>query len=323
MEQVIAEADAKDASAAKDTKDAKDAKDGGKFKSVSCAPKDETINETKDFSCYSSKSLDKLKILWNKRHPDQKIQDTDPRAIWTALKNNMSRVCHQEACWLRQKFASSGMDDEMLHHTFAPQAPKSWKKDIHEWLSSIDIANSLKQYEHAVPSFLFIGPSPVDFDEVLDDGQCVWDELCKFDIMKHVKNGKQKIGIVFNTDPHDKPGEHWVSMFIDVRAKVIFFFDSTGDKPQRRIRTFMKMVKEQGDANGIPFKEYINDVSHQRNDSECGVFAIFMIIHMLLGKMTVHDFLDKKKKLTDKYMQRFRRKFFNVDEKVPTPNVEF
>jgi Ulp1 family protease len=141
--------------------------------------------------------------------------------------------------------------------------------------------------------------------------------------MKHVKNGKQKIGIVFNTDPHDKPGEHWVSMFIDVRAKVIFFFDSTGDKPQRRIRTFMKMVKEQGDANGIPFKEYMNNVSHQRNDSECGVFAIFMIIHMLLGKMTVHDFLDKKKKLTDKYMQRFRRKFFNVDEKVPTPNVDF
>ena len=34
------------------------------FKSVSCAPRDQTdpnINETKDFSCYSSKSLDKLK----------------------------------------------------------------------------------------------------------------------------------------------------------------------------------------------------------------------------------------------------------------------
>ena len=235
----------------------------------------------------------------------------------------MNRVCHQEACWLRQSFASSGMDREMLHYTFAPQAPKEWKKNIHEWLSSIDIANSLKQYEHAVPSFMFIGPSPVDFDKVLEDGECVWEELCKFDIMKHVKNGHQKIGIVFNTDPHDKPGEHWVSMFIDVRARVIFFFDSTGDRPQTRIRTLMKRVREQGEANGIPFKEYINDIHHQKNDSECGVYCIFMIIHMLLGKMTVHDFLDKKKKLTDKYMQRFRRKFFNVDEKVPTPNVEF
>ena len=296
------------------------------FKEVSCAPRDETdpsINETNDFSCYSSKSLEKLKTLWNKRHPDQKIVDTDPRAIWNNLKNNMNRVCHQEACWLRQSFASSDIDKEMLHYTFAPQAPKEWKKNIHEWLSSVDIANSLKQYENAVPSFLFIGPSPVDFDKVLEDGECVWDELCNFDIMKHVKNGKPKIGVVFNTDPHDKPGEHWVSMFIDVRAKVIFFFDSTGDRPQNRIRALMKRVREQGEANGIHFKEYINDINHQKNDSECGVFAIFMIIHMLLGKITVHDFLDKKKKLTDKYMQRFRRKFFNVDEKVPTPNVEF
>jgi hypothetical protein len=182
-----------------------------KFKPVSCAPRDHTdpdINETKDFSCYSSKSLDKLKSLWNKRHPDRKIEDTDPRAIWSALKNNMNSVCHQEACWLRQSFASSGMDKEMIHYTFAPQAPKEWKKNIHEWLSSIDIANSLKQYEHANPSFLFIGPSPVDFDDVLENGECVWEELCKFDIMKHVKNGKHKIGIVFNTDPHDRPGEH-------------------------------------------------------------------------------------------------------------------
>jgi len=151
------------------------------FKDVSCAPRDETdpdINETKDFSCYSSKSLEKLRLMWNRRHPDQKITDTDPRAIWSELKNNMNRVCHQEACWLRQSFASSGMDREMLHYTFAPQAPKEWKKNIHEWLSSIDIANSLKQYEHAVPSFMFIGPSPVDFDKVLEDGECVWEELC-------------------------------------------------------------------------------------------------------------------------------------------------
>jgi hypothetical protein len=296
------------------------------FKSVACAPRDQSnpdINETKDFSCYSSKSLDKLKILWNKRHPDQKIHETDPRAIWTALKNNMNRVCHQEACWLRQSFASSGVDREMEQYTFAPQAPKQWKKNIHEWLSSVDIANSLKQYEHAIPSFIFIGPSPMDYDEILEDGECVWNELCNFDIMKHVRNGKPKIGIVFNTDPHDKPGEHWVSMFIDVRAKVIFFFDSTGDPPQRRIRAFMKMVCKQGAANGIEFKEYINDIHHQKKNTECGVYSIFMIIHMLLGKMTVHDFLDKKKILTDKYMQRFRRRFFNVDENVPTPTTKF
>lgn len=39
--------------------------DNDKFKSVSCAPRDQTdpgINETKDFSCYSSKSSRQVEI---------------------------------------------------------------------------------------------------------------------------------------------------------------------------------------------------------------------------------------------------------------------
>ena len=292
------------------------------FKDVTCAPSAQETAQN-DFSCYSSESIEKLKSLWNKRHSDQKITDTDARAIWTKLKNNMKNVCHTEACWLRQSFASSGINDEMVNYTFAPQAPESWKKNPNEWLSSIDIANSMKQYEHAVPSFLFIGPSPVDYDEIVEDGACVWNELCKFDLMKHIKNGKVKIGVIFNTDTHDKPGAHWVSLFIDVRAKVLFFFDSTSDKPQNRIKRFMKMVREQGKEHGIKFNVFINDVPHQRDDTECGVYSLFMIIHMLTGKMRVRDFLDKKKKMTDKYMQKFRRHFFNVDEPVPTKPVDF
>lgn len=292
------------------------------FVNVTCAPKSQETAQN-DFSCYSSKSLDKIKTLWNKRHPDKKITDNDPRTIWTKLKEYMRNVCNTEACWLRQNFTSSGLDSEIINYTFAPQAPDTWKKNPNEWLSSIDIANSMKQYEHAVPSFVFIGPSPVDYDAIIDNGKCVWEELCEFELSKHIKNGKKKIGIIFNTDTHDKPGAHWVSVFIDVRAKVIFFFDSTSDTPQTRISKFIKTVKDQGSENGIQFKVYINDVAHQRNNTECGVYSLFMIIHMLTGKMNVHDFMDKNKKLTDKYMQRFRRKFFNIDEPVPTKPVPF
>ena len=293
-----------------------------KFVDVTCAPHSQDTAQN-EFSCYSSKSLEKLKTLWNKRHPDKQITGTDPRQIWKELKDNMQNVCSTEACWMRQNFASSGLDPEMVHYTFAPQAPETWKKNPNEWLSSIDIANSMKQYEHAIKSFLFIGPSPVDYDKIIEDGNCVWNELCEFDLMRHIKNGKNKIGVIFNTDTHDKPGSHWVSLYIDVKAKVIFFFDSTSDLPQNRIKRFMKTVKEQGKRAGIEFEVYINDVPHQRNDTECGVYSIFMIIHMITGKMTVHDFMNKDKKLTDKYMQRFRRKYFNVDEPVPTPAVPF
>jgi hypothetical protein len=293
-----------------------------KFHDVTCAPKKEDTDQN-DFSCYSSKSLEKIKNLWNKRHPDKKITDTDSRSIWGKLKANMNNVCNTEACWLRQNFASSGLDTEIINYTFAPQSPETWKKNPNDWLSSVDIANSMKQYEHAFPSFVFIGPSPVDYDEIVEYGNCVWNELCEFELTRHIKHGKNKIGVIFNTDTHDKPGAHWVSIFIDVRAKIIFFFDSTSDAPQVRIKKFIKMVKDQGTETGIDFKVYINDVPHQKNDTECGVYSLFMIIHMLTGKMTVHDFLDSSKKLSDKYMQRFRRKFFNVDDPVPTKPVPF
>ena len=39
--------------------------------------------------------------------------------------------------------------------------------------------------------------------------------LCKFDLKEHLSKGEDKIGVVFNTDDHDEPGEHWVSMYID------------------------------------------------------------------------------------------------------------
>ena len=100
----------------------------------------------------------------------------------------------------------------------------SWKKNPEEWLNSVDIEDVMKQYEKKVPTFMFIGPSPIDFDKHLLYGECVWDELCKFKLENILKKGKNKIGIIFNLDPHYKNGSHWISMFIDIRKKFIFFF---------------------------------------------------------------------------------------------------
>jgi hypothetical protein len=223
----------------------------------------------------------------------------------------MNNVCHQEACWLRQSFASSGIDKDMVHYTFAPQAPKTWKKNIHEWLSSIDIANSLKQYEHAVPSFVFIGPSPVDYDEVLEDGECVWDELCNFDIMKHIRNGKYKIGFVFNTDPHYLSGSHWISMFVNIKQKYIFFFDSTGNPPPKEVKKLIKKITEQGKVAGIDFRYIENKKNHQKKPTECGVYSLFMIINLLKETKKPEDFLTYE--FPDEEMQKFRGQYFNSD----------
>jgi hypothetical protein len=42
---------------------------------------------------------------------------------------------------------------EMLHYTFMPAAPESWKKNKNTWLTSTDISRVMLQYEHKIPAF--------------------------------------------------------------------------------------------------------------------------------------------------------------------------
>jgi hypothetical protein len=160
---------------------------GGKktatFKKAQCAPKTGADDELQKYSCYSEKDLIKMKDLWNARHRDMPISDSIPRDIWQSLKTKMENACHTEACWLKQKFMENNLNNEELStYTFAPKSPEKWKENHNTWLNSSDIEKVMKQYEHTYPCFRFIGPTPIDFDTHLYDKQCVWEELCNFDL---------------------------------------------------------------------------------------------------------------------------------------------
>jgi hypothetical protein len=234
----------------------------------------------------------------------------------------MTRVCHQEACWLRQSFASSGIDKDMVHYTFAPQAPETWKKNPNEWLSSVDIMKVMKQYEKAFKCFDFIGPTPIDFDTRKMYGECVWEELCNFNLAKQIKDGKNKIGIIFNTDTHDKPGQHWISMFINIKKKKIFFFDSTGEKPSPQIMDLVNRIIEQGLTlkPKIHFKFDSNEgIEHQYGNTECGMYSLYFIITMLSNQtiggkqLNTEDKIKyfTKVRIPDNHVFKYRKKYFN------------
>ena len=155
-----------------------------------CSPA--TPGKNEEFTCYTSDSLNTLKQLWNKRHPDAKIKSSDPKEIWQALRDNLGNVCDKESCWLRQNFAKHDLTKELTHYTFAPQAPKEWKKNINEWLSSIDIEKVMRQYEQYYPSFCFLGPTPIDLDSLKLYGECVWEELCNFNLRTMISKNKKK-----------------------------------------------------------------------------------------------------------------------------------
>ena len=279
------------------------------IKKINCSPKPK--DELNEFSCYTNESLIHLRDRWNARHPDVKITSNSPKEIHKQLSDYLKDICNNEACWLRQNGAFGKLESE-LSESFAPESPPEWKKNPNEWLSSTDIMKVMKQYEKAYKNFDFIGPSPIDFDTRKLYGECVWEELCNFNLEKLIKEGKTKIGMVFNTDPHNKPGQHWISMFIDIKKKKIFFFDSTGDPAPQEIENLINRIKEQG-VNLKPkiiFKVDSNEgIEHQYGNTECGIYSIYFIVHMLENKMTEHYL--KTHILKDEYMEKFRHIYFN------------
>jgi len=280
-----------------------------KTKKINCSPKPK--GEMNKFSCYTNKSLYKLRDLWNARHPDVKINSNSSKEIHALLTQKLSGVCNTELCWLKQK-AEFGPVSSDFSDSFAPESPPEWKTNPNEWLSSEDIMNVMKQYEKAYKCFDFIGPSPIDFDTKKLYGDCVWEELCNFSLDKQIKKGKTKIGIIFNTDPHNKPGKHWISLFINIKKKSIFFFDSTGDEAPKEIKIFIKRIEKQGLAMNPKIK-FITDsnegTEHQYGNTECGMYSLFFIVHMLEDKLTEHYL--KTHILKDEYMQKFRHVYFN------------
>jgi hypothetical protein len=280
-----------------------------KTKKINCSPKPK--EELNEFSCYTNKKLIELRDKWNARHPDVKINTNTPKDIHKKLSEYLQNTCNHEACWLKQK-KDFGVLESDFADSFAPESPDEWKKNPNEWLSSVDIMKVMKQYEKAYPCFDFIGPSPIDFDTRKLYGECVWEELCNFNLEKMIKKGKTKIGIIFNTDPHNKPGQHWISMFINIKKRKIFFFDSTGDKPPKEIMSLIERIKDQGInlKNKINFKFDSNEgTEHQYGNTECGVYSLFFIVHMLEDKMTEHYL--KTHILKDGYIEKFRHIYFN------------
>ena len=94
--------------------------------------------------------------------------------------------------------------------------------------------------------FIYLGAHPIDAHKC-----SVSDEVCKINIGNILKNNKTKIGIVFNTDPSTKDGEHWISLYIDLGKHNhnhygIYYFDSYGKKPKKQIVDRKKHYESDG-----------------------------------------------------------------------------
>ena len=263
--------------------------------SFQCAPKlHRKVGET----CIPPRSLHTIQRVWNRLHPDDPIRVAGRRkgtrkagvgnagvldtSLWKAIRTMMQRrfQCATEFCMVENMPGLSKDERANLKGYFRPEKPDAWEKKPTTWLDSFNIEDVMEQYEEAYPHFEFIGPVPIDFDAPDGEwGRCIVDELCKLQIAKLAAAGTQQVGIIFNLDKHDEPGSHWVCAFLDIPKSSAYYFDSYGYEPPEEIVVLFDRLRKQGIQH-----TYYNDVRHQRKGSECGMYCLYTIISLVLGK---------------------------------------
>ena len=142
----------------------------------------------------------------------------------------------------------------------------------------------------------------------------------------------KQIGMVPNTDEHYKGGQHWISLYANLETGQIYYFDSYGTRPNKRIRTYIKKIAEwkykidTGKSIDIPEDQYLkgdakpkneveqkydirySEIRNQFKSSECGVYSMNFIIR-LLHKTKFEDII--KETIPDDTINKCREVYFN------------
>lgn len=258
-------------------------------------------NRTK-FSCFSGEQLQNIARAYNANNVD-KIKLSQPlEALWRDIRERLSNICSTEYCWLEIPYIRQ-LNDPTLERSFSPRGPVSPRTirrqqmagsdkaatystidpEGKRWLSTDNIDKAMERFEEIYPDFTFFGPVPIDFAEIVT-------ELNNLNIKRLYRNGTRRIGIVFNFDPHNKSGSHWVALMIDLSSGTpnsgkIAFFDSYGNCPPRiEIQNLIENVRERAMEDlGIELQVLCNKTRHQFSSSECGVYSIYFLEKSLEG----------------------------------------
>jgi hypothetical protein len=296
-----------------------------KSNDTKCAPSKKFENG----SCFTIESLKLIANEYNKTHKKNLIEINDDKEnMVNQISKAFSKSCSSQTCWLRTEILKNIDNDEIHKNTFRPTGPSTGNN----WLSTTNINDVINQYEDKYNDFVFLGALPNDFQEIPMLG------LSNIDFDDFVTEGKTKIGFVINLDTHDKKGSHWVALYINLIKNQIYYFDSLGNKPGARIKKFNnkvlnymykkthnkelhigKLIKNiKKNKHGSKYISVLNkklknfdirynDVTHQLEDSECGVYSINFILRIVKGESFDHI---TKNIIKDDEMNECRKVYF-------------
>jgi hypothetical protein len=248
---------------------------------------------------FDKELLENFRKVYNSEHED-KIKDSDD--VWSELKRKMHSKCK-----------TGRVECIVAHLMNRPKAPQSWMVNPTEWLSSIDIENVEKQYMKLFKKYKFLGCIPIDFDLKSKSGKCLVNFLCSLKIKDLISQGFYQYGVVFNTDKHDGPGQHWFALYCDIRPELeygrVTYFDSYANKPESEIKVLMSRWKTEVDSLNLfkkPLELSRNTTKHQFKDSECGMYSLYFH-HCCLLEIPMDE------RIPDDVMNKFRQLLFKVN----------
>ena len=258
-------------------------------------------------SVFDDEEIARLCKVYNREHPKETPIDCGNSAedTWHTLQKRLASQC--------KTGRAECIVSSLLRR---PRAPKEWTLNREEWLSSDDIDAVEKNYQDVFADYYYVGSVPMDFDLQDETRKCLVSTLCSLKLPELYKKGKERIGIVVNTDPHDGPGQHWVAVFCDLRRELeyprVTYFDSYAHSPEPEIKALMKRWKEQWDVTGVhskPMKMTFNTTRHQYKDSECGMYCLYFHYACLMN-------IPMAERMPDDVINAFRNLLFRM----PAPN---
>ena len=212
-----------------------------------CSPQYNGENGT----CFNDDLLDKIIKEYNTQYPNNSINQDLPNGKKIELIRKFIKPetgCDDEWCLIKSNIFSKYKDK--IEESFRPIVPDSWKIKKNTWLNTLDIIESLSQYEDAFPEFHFLSVSPIDFDTIIKGNfgyseNCVDEDLCSLNLKEELKTKITKLGAVFNLDKHNQSGSHWVGFFSDLQLGEAYYYDSVASDAPKEVVNFMERISDQ------------------------------------------------------------------------------
>lgn len=257
-----------------------------------CSPS-HYINFQNSGTCYSFSDLKLIRDVYNEQNqanPISKAKFRTKQTLYEELRRRFEGKCGEiESCWIDTINIAYNKKKE-LEESFRPKKPREWYNNRRTWLNTYDILYVMEQYEKKYKNFKFLGVYPIDFNARNSSGSCIGNIMCSLHVRDLLNQKKKRFGIVVNTDPHNRGGQHWFSIYFNIDPKIknfgIYYYDSVAYPPEKEMTAFMEQIKSQiyevyPEHIAKKFEVKHNTERRQYKNTECGVFSIIFLTQCL------------------------------------------